>query len=183
MKFTLLITIFVLYFATSSAQQPIAAHYSYGQSGTYALPDPIATPGAVKADVIADLTKAPHVVNGVELNICALDFKTGPIRAAIKNFAGLKRKVCAAYGVVKCDGSVEGDHLISLEIGGCPDCLTNLWPQPMTEARVKDHQVEDTLGGPRGLVCAGKITLQDAQQCVAKDWVACGVRVKGLLTP
>jgi hypothetical protein len=53
----------------------------------------------------------------------------------------------------------------------------------MTEARIKDHQVEDTLGGPRGLACTGKITLQDAQQCVAKDWAACSVRIKGLLTP
>jgi hypothetical protein len=31
------------------------------------------------------------------------------------------------------------------------------------------------------LVCAGKISLADAQSCISKDWVACGVRVKALL--
>jgi hypothetical protein len=69
---------------------------------------------------------------------------------------------------------VEGDHLISIEIGGCPDCLTNLWPQPMDQARIKDHQVEDVLPG---LVCAGKMTLAEAQKCIAGDWVACAARI------
>jgi hypothetical protein len=44
----------------------------------------------------------------------------------------------------------------------------------MAEARAKDHQVEDVL--PK-LVCAGKMTLADAQTCIAKDWVACAARV------
>jgi hypothetical protein len=155
-----------------------AAQYHY--NGTTSLPDPSVTPGAVNPAIVADLSKAPHIANGVEVNICAADFKTGPIRASIRNFPKLKRTACAAYGVAKCDASVEGDHLVSLEIGGCPDCQSNIWPQPMTEARVKEHEVEDTLGGPKGLVCAGKITLQDAQSCVAKDWLACAERIKTL---
>jgi len=149
----------------------------YAQSGIYALPDRAATPGVVDPRAVADLSGARHISGGVERNICAADFRSTAIRKTIRNFAGLKRKACAEYGLAKCDGSVEGDHLISLEIGGCPDCLANLWPQPMDEARVKDHQVEDVL--PK-LICAGKISLRGAQECIARDWVACGERLKGL---
>lgn len=146
----------------------------------YKRPNHKYTPGATDPRVVADLSRAKHIgADKVERNICALDFKTGPLRASIRNFPKLKRAACAKYGVTDCDGSVEGDHLISLEIGGCPDCAANLWPQPMDEARVKD-QVEDLLGGPKGLVCAGKISLDDAQRCVAGDWVKCAARVAKL---
>jgi len=144
---------------------------NYGANGAYKLPDPKVTPGAVNPNVVADLSGAPHMVNGVEMNMCAKDFRTGPIRATIKNFPKIKQTACTAYGVAKCDASVEGDHLISIEIGGCQDCQTNVWPQPMSEAKVKDFYVEDKL--PKA-VCAGKLTLSDAQQCIATDWVACG---------
>ena len=158
-------------------QRVFAAQARYGLSGGMALPDPQVTPGAVNPDVEADRSGAPRLVNGLEVNICARDFRATAIRRTIRNFAGLKKKACAEYGVTRCDGSVEGDHLISIEIGGCADCLTNLWPQPMAEARTKDHQVEDVL--PK-LVCAGKMTLADAQRCVAADWVECGERIKAL---
>jgi hypothetical protein len=147
---------------------------AYGHSGGMSLPDRRVTPGAVDPNAVADLSGKPHMVAGVERNICAHDFRTGPIRGAIRNFAGLKKRACAEYGVRKCDASVEGDHLISIEVGGCPDCLTNIWPQPMAEARIKDHQVEDVL--PK-LVCAGKMTLAEAQKCIAGDWVACAAKL------
>jgi hypothetical protein len=166
-------TLIALLFSFGCAAQ--SAHY--GKSGAYTVPDKQATPGQVNRAVVADLSGAPHMIGGLELNVCAKDFRATAIRATIRNFAGLKRKVCAQYGVAKCDKTVEGDHLISLEIGGCPDCLANLWPQPMSEARIKDHQLEDVL--PK-LICAGSITLADAQQCVAGDWPACAVRIKGL---
>lgn len=140
-----------------------------------ALPDADVTPGAVDPHAVADLTGKKHIAGGIERNLCAADFRTGPIRKTIRNFAGLKKRACAEYGLAHCDGTVEGDHLISIEIGGCPDCLANVWPQPMDEARIKDHQVEDQL--PK-LVCAGKITLAAAQQCMAHDWVACAARVR-----
>lgn len=160
---------------SGGAGHPVyAAQAPYGADGNFALPDKKLTPGAVDPLAVADLSGRPHRVKGIERNVCAKDFRTGPIRAGIRNFAGLKKKACAEYGTARCDKSVEGDHLISLEIGGCPDCLTNLWPQPMEEARVKDRQVEDRL--PK-LVCAGKLTLAEAQKCIAGDWVACGKKV------
>jgi hypothetical protein len=156
------------------AQSALLPTASYRVNGGTTLPDPQVTPGAVDPAALADLSGAPHLVDGVERNVCAKDFRTGPIRGKIVNFAKLKKEACAEYGVAKCDASVEGDHLVSIEVGGCPDCLTNIWPQPMAEARVKDFQVEDVL--PK-LVCAGKMTLADAQTCIAKDWVACAARV------
>lgn len=65
----------------------------------------------------------------------------------------------------------EEDHLISLEIGGSPDSLNNLWPQPYAGdwgARKKDV-VETRL---KHLVCSGKVTLKDAQTAISTDWVA-----------
>jgi hypothetical protein len=65
----------------------------------------------------------------------------------------------------------EEDHLIPLELGGCPTCEANLWPQPWTgtwNAHVKDH-LENEL---HKRVCAGQMLLRDAQLMIAKDWQA-----------
>jgi hypothetical protein len=152
-----------------------AAHYRY--NGKTELPDRTATPGQVDPLAVADITGTSHITNGVERNVCAKDFRTPPIRKMITNFAGLKAASCKEYNVTPCDKSVEGDHLISIELGGCPYCLGNIWPQEMDQAKIKDHQVEDVL--PK-LVCSGKMTLSDAQQCIADDWVTCATRIKAL---
>ena len=166
--------VLVLFAAAKLAKGQVPAA-TYRHDSQMALNDLKVTPGAVNPNAVADTTGAQHLVNGIEENVCAKDFRTSPIRAAIKNFPKMKHTVCSYYGVTKCDGTVEGDHLISIELGGCPDCLTNLWPQPMNQARIKDHQVEDVL--PK-LVCAGKISLPDAQACIASDWVTCGARIR-----
>ncbi len=68
----------------------------------------------------------------------------------------------------------EEDHLISLELGGSPTATANLWPEPYTAsvadggARSKD-QVENYL---HRQVCAGRMTLQAAQQQIVRDWYA-----------
>lgn len=174
MKRSLHLLLFLLCAGLAIGQAP--AHYASNNGQT--LPDRAVTPGVVNPAAVADPSGAAHMVNGLEMNLCAKDFRATAIRATIRNFPGLKRKACAEYGVARCDGSVEGDHLISIELGGCPDCLANLWPQPMAEARIKDHQLEDVLPG---LVCSGKIALADAQQCIASDWVACAARIRPLL--
>lgn len=155
---------------TASAQM---AHYRY--DGQYALPDAKVTPGAVDSRLIADISGKPHMVNGVEANLCAKDFRTGPWRKVDESE---KKQACAEYGITSgCPGpGYELDHLISLTDGGSDDIL-NLWPQPIKQARVKDHQVEDRL--PK-LVCSGKLTLKDAQSCVSGDWVSCGKRIAGM---
>jgi hypothetical protein len=62
----------------------------------------------------------------------------------------------------------ELDHLIPLELGGCPNCISNLWPQPWTPpgAHEKD-EVEDYL---RDRVCHRLITLAEAQHLISTNW-------------
>jgi hypothetical protein len=158
----------------------LAQQAVYGHSQGKFLPDLKVTPGAVDPSLAADLSKAPHMVAGVEHNICAADFRTPPFRVATKS-QKIKTAVCKAYGILNgCPGSQwELDDIIPIEVGG-QNIQINLWPQPIVEARVKDHQVEDLLGGPKGLVCRGKISLSDAQSCIVNDWTACAVRIAAL---
>jgi hypothetical protein len=158
----------------------LAQQAVYGHSNGKSLPDPKVTPGAVDKTLVADLTKAPHMVAGVEHNICAADFRTPPFRVATKSQT-IKTAVCKAYGInAGCPGAKwELDDLVPIFAGG-QNIQINLWPQPIAEARIKDHQVEDLLGGPKGLVCQGKIKLADAQSCIMNDWTACAVRIAAL---
>ena len=70
----------------------------------------------------------------------------------------------------------EEDHLISIENGGHPKDPKNLWPEPWEGpygAHVKDA-VENAVHKE---LCAGTMSLIDAQTCLASDWVACGRRL------
>lgn len=80
--------------------------------------------------------------------------------------ASMKRLVCARYGVKECPGPKwEIDHLIPRELGGA-DVAINLWPQPITEAKLKDT-VENFL---HRAVCGGSMTLEAAQAGIREDW-------------
>ena len=92
-----------------------------------------------------------------------------------------KRQVFARYGFAKGKfkpGDYEIDHFVSLELGGAND-VQNLWPQPYSgkwTAREKDV-VETTLHRE---ICAGKITLEEAQRRIRTDWIAEYKRIKGM---
>jgi hypothetical protein len=77
-----------------------------------------------------------------------------------------KHQVYLAYGITDTHGYVI-DHLIPLEIGGSNE-VTNLWPQPKKEARIKD-KLEETL---HHLIISHRVDLAIAQQEVAANWVA-----------
>lgn len=104
--------------------------------------------------------------NMSKATICATAFHTGRYRHVTEK---TKRAICQRDGATPCDGRhFEIDHLIPVEIGGSnrPD---NLWAQPIAQARIKD-QLENRL---HRAVCAGRLSLPAAQQCIAKDWVTC----------
>lgn len=71
-----------------------------------------------------------------------------------------------AYGFTDSIHSHEEDHLISLELGGAPSDPANLWPEPHASPNPKD-KVENFL---HAAVCAGKISLADAQHRIATNW-------------
>ena len=121
------------------------------------LPDPHTTPGLPDPEMTA-------------AKLCAKDFRTSAIRNVPES---VKRKVYAAYGMAKdkppCPCEV--DHLISLELGGTND-IKNLWPQSYGTMPYNAH-VKDVLENRlHKLVCAGTITLKDAQRKIAADWVS-----------
>ena len=134
----------------------LLAGTAFGQHSM--LPDPKLTPGATNPSV----TQA-----NIHQTICVANW-TKTIRPPVTFTNRLKAEQMAALKLTGKPSAYEEDHLISLEVGGNPTEPGNLWPEPWPEARLKD-QVEDEL---HRAVCAGTITLADAQHILATDWVS-----------
>lgn len=154
-------------------------------SGAFAddLPDPAKTPGAILGTVpdqkvascLSEKTRANVQVDDaitVDL-ICTPGYSR-----CIRNVPQAEKiAVYQSYGLAGnhtgyCDTKqgCEVDHLISLELGGSNE-QTNLWPEPYQgtawNAHVKDR-LENFL---HAQVCAGTISLDQAQQEIAADWI------------
>lgn len=113
------------------------------------VPDPALTPGAVDHSV-------------AQWNVATTICVAGYAAKARHVTAATKRKVVAAYRRAHPDwppGPYEIDHLISIEVGGSNEA-TNLWPEPLAEARKKDV-VESRA---HRAVCSGKKALEEAQK-------------------
>jgi hypothetical protein len=74
----------------------------------------------------------------------------------------------AAYGDHRSASYYEYDHFVPLELGGATNDRRNLWPEPGRTPNPKDS-VEDRL---RSQVCAGTLTLAQAQRKIVKNWVS-----------
>lgn len=121
------------------------------------LPDSTRTPGAI------DPTKTKEV-------ICDPRYTTKSVRPPAHYTTALKIKQMKAWGLPGSPKDYEEDHLISLELGGCPTCETNLWPEPylpLPGAHQKDT-VENFL---HLQVCSDKMTLEEAQQIISSNWL------------
>jgi anti-sigma factor RsiW len=128
-----------------------------------ALPQSSLTPGA-----ISQLTSA-ELCNGVR-----------PSRLVTET---VRQQVVRAYGIEAVPAAAyELDALITPELGGSTD-PANLWPQAyhssVWNARVKD-ELERLL--PE-MVCNHQITLAQAQQEIASDWIAAYKRYFRTETP
>lgn len=62
----------------------------------------------------------------------------------------------------------EFDHLISLELGGAPNNMRNLWPEPGASPNPKDG-LENHL---HSKVCDGQLSLASARRLIATNWVS-----------
>lgn len=122
------------------------------------LPDPTCTPGAVNPNV----TQA-----NISQTICISGY-TKTIRPPASYTDQLKAQQMQAYGFTDKLRSHEEVHLISLELGGSPSDPKNLWPEPGASPNPKD-KVENFL---HDAVCAGRISLNDAQHRIAADWTS-----------
>ncbi len=111
-------------------------------------PDPELTPGAIDPAVTQDT---------IAQTICVVGY-TKTVRNVTQ---ATKRALVKSYRAKHPDwpvGPYEIDHLISIEIGGSNE-VTNLFPQPLDEARKKDV-IENRL---HRSVCRHQTTLADAQ--------------------
>ena len=73
-------------------------------------------------------------------NICNKNWSTSTVRPPTSVTNKIKVETMKAYGFTDAANHYELDHLISLQVGGCPDCVENLWPEaygdpthPMTQ--------------------------------------------------
>ena len=123
------------------------------------LPDAACTSGATNPAV----TQAT-----IGSTICRSGY-TATIRPPASYTDALKRQQIAAYGYTDTSPrSYEEDHLISLELGGASSDQRNLWPEPGPSPNPKD-KVENEL---HRRVCAGSMSLAEAQQRIATDWTS-----------
>jgi hypothetical protein len=119
-----------------------------------ALPDPDCTPG----DILPDATVS---------QICTPGYSS-----SVRNVPDSeKNQVYAEYGIAShTAGEYEVDHLISLELGGSND-ISNLWPEP-ADPRPGFHEKDQTENYLHDQVCSGAVTLQQAQEEIATNWLA-----------
>jgi hypothetical protein len=109
-------------------------------------PNQSLTPGATDPQ----LTQA-----GVASTICRRGY-TSTVRNVSTQ---TKHKVYLAYGISRAaQRGYVIDHLVPLEVGGAND-ITNLWPEPKTDAKAKDT-LENQM---HTAVCAGTVSLAAAQ--------------------
>ena len=125
-----------------------------------ALPDPKCTPGVTN----------PDVTSGTLATTICLSGWTATIRPEVTYTNHLKAQQIDEYGFKdKTPADYEEDHLISLQLGGSPTDPRNLWPQPRygSPNAVSKDKVENYL---KAQVCAGKMSLEEAQKGIAADW-------------
>jgi hypothetical protein len=74
-------------------------------------------------------------------------------------------------------GAFEVDHLIPLELGG-DNTISNLWPEA-AEPGPGFHQKDKVENYLHRQVCAGAMTLVDAQRQIATDWIKVWEQIEG----
>jgi hypothetical protein len=124
--------------------------------------------GALASDPIRpDLGLTPGKTNHVVTDVCAIKWGKDARHVTEK----MKRDVFARYAIPwSRHAEFEVDHLISRELGGA-DAIENLWPQKWVgvwNAHMKDR-LENAL---HKKVCAGQLSLREAQREIAADWIA-----------
>ncbi len=148
--------------AITIAWTPNAPDKTSGCVSSGGLPDPECTPGALNPAVTQQT---------IGTTICVAGYSES-VRPPTSYTSPLERQLLVAYGQGGASpADFELDHLISLELGGAPRDVANLWPEPYAgdvNARQKDR-VENYL---HSQVCSGARLLSEAQRLIATDWVS-----------
>jgi hypothetical protein len=129
------------------------------------------------AGVLPNKALTPGVATSVDATTVCSPGYSKKVRPVGARWRKLKDEAYGRYGIARGHRSYvdehgvrhaayEVDHLVPLELGGAPDDLRNLWPQPMGDAKRKDV-VEDEL---HHLVCGHRVPLAQAQAAISRDW-------------
>ena len=140
--------------------------------------------GWALADDVPDLSKTPGVARPglTKAKICSI--KWGKDARHVTDV--MKEQVFASYGMSgnndpRCDPPkplpgkkpskqrCEIDHLISRELGGADD-VRNLWPQSYGAKPWNAHLKDKLENRLHKEMCAGNITLKQAQDMLVNDW-------------
>jgi hypothetical protein len=130
--------------------------------GDAALPDPGCTPGALNPNV----TQA-----SIRTTICVPGW-TRTVRPSSSATRKLRAATLTAYHL-PADARGELDHLVSLELGGAPADVRNLWVEPGPIPNPKDR-IENAL---KRAVCDGRVTLAAVQRAIVDDWTTALARL------
>ena len=127
-------------------------------------PDPLRTPGATNPDITQD---------NIRETICNPRWSTKSIRPPASYTNRLKVEQIREYGY--SDSTLkdfEEDHFIPLELGGSPTDPKNLWPEPFETSIVDGgaHSKDKVENYLHAEVCAGSLTLEQAQKEITEDW-------------
>lgn len=137
----------------------VPTHCVYRDNGF--LPDPKCTPGAINHSVTQQT---------INKTICVVGW-TATIRPSVSVTEPIKFDLMKSYGDQLSASNYELDHLIPLELGGSPDSIKNLWPEPHegTNGSYKKDGWENKL---KAEVCSGAMKLREARRIMSKGlWV------------
>ena len=174
---------------TTTASTPSAAVTNAPSESGPILPDPANTPGVTNPNVSQTT---------IGQTICTSGW-TATVRPPESYTERVKHLEAGSGGAVTYNGTTyevhgfeladpfishyELDHLIPLELGGAPADPRNLWMEPYeppkgAAAPGKGSQTKDDVeNAARSAVCAGRMTLVDAQRDIASNWYALGQRL------
>jgi hypothetical protein len=132
--------------------RPLPVAMADAPSGWTSRPPAAVTPGAVRHDPLTDI--CPVV--------------SGALRQAVPATAAATDVAYAEYGITRAQRHLYPvDHLVPLVLDG-NSAAQNLWPQPAAGVRAKTR----TGSALHALVCAGSMTLAQAQHLIEQNWVA-----------
>lgn len=120
------------------------------------LPDPHCTPGEIDPSVTQE---------NINSTICVPGY-TKTVRPPVSVTEPQKFDSMKTYGFIDSPSNYEFDHLVPLELGGSPDNMKNLWPEPHSSSFTKDS-VENYL---HNQVCSGNMKLKTAQDVISTNW-------------
>ncbi len=84
----------------------------------------------------------------------------------------IKKQVYKNYGITsRKPNEYEVDHLISLELGGS-NSIRNLWPESFITSPLNAHVKDDLENKLHELICSRQVSVREAQDAIAHDWIA-----------